>query len=83
MSSLTEKIPAILFDQALVDLVPVRSGALEGHVLAVHGVESDAAQDLPAHVLKAIGVAFPTRIPPQAKGLRRMRLLPGGAVEQA
>ncbi len=71
------------FDQALVDLVPQRSGELEGYVLSIHGLDAEVAKDLSPDFLKALGVLHFARIPAPVRGTNRMRLMPDGRLEQA
>lgn len=71
-------------DQVVGDFLFMRNGQGRGKVLIAYGVSLEQVAHLPTAVKREMGVQPPTtsvtakRPPP---GTRRLRLMPGGAVE--
>lgn len=71
----------VQIDQAVVDTTYIGRGAVEGFILAVHGLDQDVASNLSRATLNELGVGANLRsMPPPRAGLRRVRLEQGGRI---
>lgn len=68
-------------DEVIADLEFVRKGYGRGIVHISHGVPMEQVSNMSPARLRTFGVSGTKRLPPPAYGVRRYRLMPGGAIE--
>lgn len=74
------------FDQAIVDATHVQEDAVEGFIVAIHGLSNGVADLCDGELLRALGVGaqLSSQKPVaniRASGMSRVRLMPDGTIE--
>jgi hypothetical protein len=76
----------IKIDGAVVNATARGDNFVEGHIVAVHGIDMEIAQHLGRHELASLGIGAHLRahaVPAAQRSLGKLHLMPGGRVTGA
>jgi len=75
------KMSSLAVEQVIIDATRIRPNYVEGYIKSVHGVDMEKVQHLDGREKAAIGLTAAHRLGRYGT-LKRLRLLPGGVVEE-